>query len=339
MKELNEPIFEVTPEVTERRAFESAEMIACPACSRTNAPTREKCLYCGDALPLTGKNVREVTATAPVQAEPESIHVVVFTPRQIARDEAAIAEAARLLHLSKSEVTALRKAKTAAPLRVVTLSDAHSICECLRRLGFPAVSVTDARLHPEIASRDIRALKLDDDSLTGICRHRGERVSVMWEDVTLIVAGRLHTTTVEVEQKRNRKQNRVLNERELSSDEAVLDIYTHDDPAGWRIKSGSFDFSCLGEDKALTTFENFAALVALLERSAAYAHFDDSYGGLRSALKQVWPIEQREGATELRRSARGRIEAKISSRDNEDQFTRYSRLLWLVETGRAEDNE
>jgi hypothetical protein len=83
----------------------------------------------------------------------------------------------------------------------------------------------------------------------------------------------------------------------------------------------------LGEDKAITAFENFAALVEVLRRRAGNAEFDDSFLRLRSVLNKVWPVEEGCVRTENRRTAMRRYEARVVNSDNEAQVTRYSRLV------------
>ena len=99
---------------------------------------------------------------------------------------------------------------------------------------------------------------------------------------------------------------------------------------GWRIRAGSFDFSCLGAEKKPVAFENFRALADVLRRNAAHAVYDDSYVRIRVALNKVWPLEARAGATERRRTLTREINATATISDNELQFTRYSRLLRLL---------
>jgi hypothetical protein len=163
-----------------------------------------------------------------------------------------------------------------------------------------------------------------------ICRYGAGNISVKWSDLILLVAGRLHVTTVEVQQKRGK--NKKLGERQFSTDETVLDVYVRDDEAGCRIRSGSFDFSCLGEAKALTTFENFSALVDLFRARASAAAFDNSYLALRPILEKIWPMgELTQVVDRLGAGAHG-VEATSTISRNETQFTRYSRLRRSLRT-------
>jgi hypothetical protein len=153
----------------------------------------------------------------------------------------------------------------------------------------------------------------------------------------LIALGRLYFTTTEVEQTPD-KSKQVLDERQLTSDEAVLDLYSRADETGWRIRAGSFDFSCLGAEKKLIAFENFRALVDVLRRNSDYAVCDDDYVRMRVALNKVWPLAARVGETERRRTLTGEINATATVSDNELQFTRYSRLLRFFHDSELQDD-
>ena len=155
----------------------------------------------------------------------------------------------------------------------------------------------------------------------------GERVSVRWDDLTLIVAGRLLVNRVEVEERRRRGRPEPRDTRELFSDEAVLDLYTGASVGGCRITANAFDFSCLGVEKAMTTFENLTTLLGKLRERAPNVELDDSYVSLRPVLQNVWPLEAQTRKGDWRRSGAGKFDiATVTTTDNKAQFNRYSRL-------------
>src|ERR1041384_881090 len=47
------PDFDALRTPADMRAFAPDQLVACPACLRANAPTRQRCLYCGATLPAT----------------------------------------------------------------------------------------------------------------------------------------------------------------------------------------------------------------------------------------------------------------------------------------------
>lgn len=310
------------------RAFAPSEMVACSGCSRANPPTRSNCLYCGGALE-TSVALAVVPSTPLLpQFEPEQrslFHVVIANPNV---DGSALASLATTSNLTTAELNlVLSSSATGSPLcSRVDETQTEKICERLRGSSVEAIAISDQALKLDIEPRELRTLEFTDESLVATGRRDNEKVAVTWNDVTLIVAGRLHIKTVETEEKRGRRRSRTLDQRELSTDEAVLDIYVRTDDLGWRIKSGSFDFSCLGENKSITAFENYAALTNALRDRAAHADFDDSYNRLRSVLAKIWPVEERKSSTERRRTATRNFHATKTSSDNMREFTRYSRM-------------
>jgi hypothetical protein len=308
----------------DRRAFSASEMVECSACSRANPPTRSNCLYCGAALAVSATNLVRFES-ADSKSEQGSLSHVVITNPEI--NETALAELSKISNLSTTELeTLLSSLGSGISFGIVDPAQAELICQRLRELGVEAFTIADEQLKLDSLPKDVRALEFRDDSLIGVSRRGGEGAPVPWTDVVLIVVGRLRVTTMEIEEKKTRGGSRMLAERELSTDEAVLDIYTRNDEIGWRIRSGSFDFSCLGDDKSITAFQNFTALTNVLRDRAVNADVDSAYDRLRSLLVKMWPSEEPEGKTERRRAGLRDFHATITSTDNLNEFTRYSRL-------------
>ncbi|HLR04625.1 MAG TPA: hypothetical protein VK117_02355 [Pyrinomonadaceae bacterium] len=242
--------------------------------------------------------------------------------------EASLAEAASLLRLKVPELNRILGIGQPVPLsRLATSEEAALISEGLLRLGIETVTINHGDLHLERAAKKIRALELSGDSITAVPVNSSDKVTARWDEVTLLVAGRLHLNRHETEERKRRGRKQTVDSRHLSSDESVLDLYAQSDEVNWRIHANSFDFSCLGSAKAVTTFENFAALVSLLRERAPNAQLDDSYNQARPALATVLPVEQQTRKGEWRRSRAGKFDvATVTTTDNEGQFTRYSRL-------------
>jgi hypothetical protein len=275
-----------------------------------------------------GISVEAVTSTETGTAPEIGIEDVVYVVTVPARSDGSeiSAETAQLLNLTPPELNSLLSGRVAPLYATTETKTAQAILDTLRSVGLEPVTISDEQLNLAAPSKQIAALAMENDALAASVRRTGERISVLWSDVVLIVLGRLYFTTTEIEQKRD-KSKQVLDERQLTSDEAVLDVYSRADETGWRICAGSFDFSCLGSEKKPTAFENFRALADLLARNSPQVVCDDGYVRLRAALNKVWPLEARAGATERRRSLTRAIEATATISDNELQFTRYSRLL------------
>ena len=242
--------------------------------------------------------------------------------------EASLAEAAALLWLKVTELNRILGASRPAPLsRVATPEEAALTGAGLRRCGIETVTVAHIDLHLELAPKKIRRLEVSGDSLMAIPASGSDKATARWDEVTLLVAGRLHLNRQETEERKRGGRKQTVDSRLLSSDESVLDLYAQSDEINWRIHAHNFDFSCLGSAKAVTTFENFAALIRWLRERATNAQLDDSYNQARPVLAAVWPLEQQTRKGEWRRSGAGKIKvATVTTTDNEAQFTRYSRL-------------
>jgi hypothetical protein len=323
----DEPPVTTAIEATKPRAFAASELVKCSACSRANPPTRATCLYCGAAFEVTEQNAfQSVPAPQPETTSENTFHIVAL-PAPEQPDDKTLSEIAQSLNIPPRELSSLISGLIGAPLFAANSEpQAQIVSEKLRGRGLTTIAISDEQLAVQVAPKEIGALEIQGDCVVGNARRGGERLIGQWTDIALIVVGRLYFATSEIDQKGNRSK-RVIDERELLTDEAVLDIYLRDDATGWRIRAGSFDFSCLSEDKKLTAFANFNALTELLRQRATNAVCDDSYLRLRGALDGVWPVEQRDGAKEKRRTALGGFDSSATITDNELQFTRYSRLL------------
>jgi hypothetical protein len=146
-----------------------------------------------------------------------------------------------------------------------------------------------------------------------------------------MVVGRLHTTNVEDVAQQKRRGQKPVDHREVSHDEAMLDLYSRSNDTPCRILATSFDFSCLGERKGITTVENFRTLIGILRERASNLVVDDSYVTARAVLAYVWPLAKTTRTGGWRRAGAGKVEVStVTTIDNEDQFNNYSRLLQVL---------
>ena len=319
------------PPQEERRRFQAAEMVPCGVCLRANPPTRTNCLYCLAILPSTESTVALRKPTLRRLEQWEQGYNNVLVSRAAGNLESrSLTETASLLCLEPDEVKRILNTPEVLPLaRAATLEEATLIEDRLRALGVETMIVPDADLAVENSPpKRIRALEFRDDVMVGLAPAAAEPLSVPWTDVSLIVAGRLFVTRVEVEENKSRGGERdLVDSRELSADDAVLHIYSRQQDGGWRIAAQSFDFSCLRDRKGLLASKNYLLLIEALRERAPQADFDDSYIRVRQSLNAVWPMVQQTEGRGWRRARPGKynIEA-VTTTDNEPQFTRYSRL-------------
>lgn len=336
------------------QSFTHAEMITCDACLRANPPTRSRCLYCGANLAVTpGEQDSQPTGEAEGSTAGSTAgstpnvgdgYLVALAPKQTNfPSESSLAEIEALLHLKSTELRSLVDRGRSVPVtRAATPEQAAGLTDKLQALGIEAYWFREDILDPNVPPQRVRALEFADEGFVAIPAGpvSGGRIATRWDALLLIVAGRLLVNRVEVEERQRRGRSQPLDTRELFSDESVLDLYTKSTDSGWRISSSSFDFSCLGSAKAMTAFENFAALLNLLRLRAPNAELDDSYVSLRPVLENVWPLEPQTRKGEWRRSGAGKVDvATVTTTDNEAQFNCYSRLCHRLKLRKLEGRE
>lgn len=313
------------------RPFSHEEMIVCEACLRANPPTRSNCFYCGAVLPVTEESARKRRLHLRPPEEWEDGYNVVLCSRASVTEE-LLREVADLLRLQKADALRLLESSEPLPLaRLQSAEEARLVSERLARLGLRAMIVADADLSlKDETRRRARGFDFGDDALYAKASGSNEVWRFEWRELLLLVTGRLIVRRVEMEERRKGYASEVVEAREMTGDVLVFDIYSRTG-ATFRVASDSFDFSSLGARKALIAAQNFSTLMNVLRERAPEMSVDDSYNRLRHALAPVWPPEERKESGGLRRERPGRFNTEaVMKSDNEMQFTRYSRLRYLM---------
>jgi hypothetical protein len=239
-------------------------------------------------------------------------------------------QAAGCLGLEVDNLRQIFLARKPLPLaRKATQEEAVLIERSLGGLGLDTMMVSDQALGLETSPpRRLRTLALSDNELIAY-QSSGSPVAVPCSTITLVITARLFARQVAFKERKRGKE--IVDASETSSDEAVLDIYTKKQDGGWRVLANSFDFSCLGDRKALLAGENFLTLTNLIRDRAPHAEHDHSYNSLRRVLELVWPSEQQTASLGLHRDRKGKYStSEIAVTSNEPQFTRYSRLCQFL---------
>ena len=315
-------------EPSEPQGFTPDQMIRCEECLRSNPPTRINCLYCNVQLPLTESSAR---LRKPVLRGPEKHQlwyktIVLPGPATLTPDQ--INDAASLLKLKEPDLERILAEGLPLPLaRTASREEAELILDRLQSLGLRVVTLVD-----EGSVKRVKSLAFDDAEMVINSGHPKDEVFVPWPNVLLFVTARLIEKRVEVHEiKSRRAENEILDASEFYSDEPVIDIYFSTHSETWRIGAAGFDFSCLGSEKALITNENIVRLQRRLIDRAPAAQFDDTYNRLRPVLDLVWSSEQETKSSGWRRERPGKLSLGMATiNSNEAQFTRYSRLRYLV---------
>ena len=325
-------------EPSEPQGFSAEQMIRCEECLRANPPTRVSCLYCVAPLPLTETSARLVK---PVLRPPEK-HQLGYNNILLPHDQVVaakvVAGAAELLKLSEENVREVLSQRVALPVaRTGSGEESKLVTDRLRELGLQGLTVSDAELGNTV--RRVRSMMLSDTSLTINQAGAAEQTNVSWSDIVLIVTGRLFETRLEIKERMTGKpENEILDTSEFFRDEYVIDFYVRTHSSTWRVGANGFDFSCLGREKAIVVNENMGKLLRLMCEKAGHAQVDDSYARVRNLLELAWTTQPETQSSGWRRERPGKLSVGVSTtRSNEIQFTRYSRLrycLWL--NGRVE---
>ncbi len=330
--------FAPQPEV---RAFARAELIACPACERANAPTRMQCLYCGAAMPsMSSAGDLRRPALRVLEAWEQGYNVVLLarseTAAELPRD--ALVEAAQFVRLEPEQLGRMLAARTPLPLaRTADREEAALVERKLTPLGLAVEIVADETLAVETRlPQRVRRFEFDETGVQAWASAEGSPQHVAWSELMLLVVGRISRRQIEVEERRVRgTDGNVVDTREFYDDEGVLDLYATDAALHWRVKSDGFDYTCLGANKSLLAGENFTRLGLYLSARAPNAIFDSDYTMLRHLFQAAWPVAEATSSG-LRRAGRGRVNREaITNVSNEVQFTRYSRLRQYYALRRA----
>ncbi|HEX8921865.1 MAG TPA: hypothetical protein VF766_10335, partial [Pyrinomonadaceae bacterium] len=338
------PLFiDAEPLRSEPQGFAPEQMVRCDACLRANPPTRTSCLYCAASLPASEANAAlQVPTLRKLEKWEQGFNVILWPGQAQGRADETLQTMAQLLRLNVEDIKRLLEAGEALPVaRASTPDEAALIERKLNEMSVKVFLLADQELGlEESATQRARALELTESALLFYPAGGGEASCVSWNELSLLVSGRLFVREIEVEERKGRKaEQEIVDARELSADEAVLDIYTAQGNAAWRIRSGNFDFSCLGARKHLVAAQNFSTLVEILRVRATEAVFDDSYNRVRRELAIAWPLEQQTESRGWNRKRPGQVSTESVTRsDNELQFTRHSRLRRYLQQHRLEVN-
>jgi hypothetical protein len=282
-------------------------------------------------LPLTESSAR---LRKPVLRQPEkheSGYNNILLPVEGVATE-VINDAAALVKLTAENVQQLLSQGVPMPVaRTASRAEAELVTLRLKDLGLQCVTISDEELGSETSVKRVRAMSFADERV--VIYHSGtEEAEISWSDVSLILTARLIETRVEIKERLTRKQeNEILDTNEFFRDEVVIDFYTTMHSFTWRVGATGFDFSCLGSEKALVANENISRLQKVIIAKAVNAQFDDSYPRVRNLLELAWATQPETQSSGWRRERPGKLSVGVATtKSNEVQFTRYSRLRYYI---------
>jgi hypothetical protein len=323
---------------SEPQGFAPDQMVRCEECLRANPPTRLSCLYCAAPLPLSEKATDLIKPSLkPVQTWTVGYNNIFLSHDKEISDE-VLSKVAGFLKLNPNDLTRLLSSTTPLPLaRTGTREEAELIDRRLKVLGFETVIVSDKDLElRESPPIRLRSVSINESGLTPQLIVGSDETQIPWNQLVLIVTGRLSRKRVELqERKRGRGDNEITDASQFFADELVLDLYGEGPDSKFRILANGFDFSGL-QGKGLLVAENFSKLIDLIREQVPQVEHDDSYNSCRQALETVWPAGQQTESMGWRREGPGKYTTGAATESsNEDQFTRYSRLRYFLKTKAA----
>jgi hypothetical protein len=325
------------PVTREKPGFSPDEMAVCEKCSRKNPPTRLNCVYCGEQLKLSGA---QADTAAPnlrqMEAWEKGYNIILLRRPGDSPPEESIRAVAQLLRWEPQDVKDFLQKESSLPIaKTESPQEAELIKQRLADAGFGSFILPDEEIAAETPARRLRGIELGDETVTFHLFNGGEPERAAWSDLALLVKGSLFEKKVASTEKRKKNEEKqVVESSETSHDEPVLDIYSRENGAGWRILTRGFDFSCLGVDKSLLAVENIKRLAELIGRSAANIRVDDGYLKARPLLGKVWDNEQKLASHNWQRETMGKFHFdNVTAISNNSQFTKYSRLQWLLLKG------
>ena len=260
----------------------------------------------------------------------------ILLPHDQVATEEVINEAATLLKLSTENVRELMSQSVPMPVaRTASREEAELVSARLRDLGLDCLALSDEDLGLSFSDNSVkrvRSMTFDDERVTIYQAGAAEVTEATWADIVLIVPGRLFETRLEIKERKTRKtENEILDTSEFFKDETVIDFYTARHSSTWRVSADGFDFSCLGREKALVANENIGKLQRLIVSKAENAKVDDSYARMRNLLEFAWGTQPETQPGGWRREGPGKLSVGVATtRSNESQFTRYSRLRYCL---------
>ena len=326
-------------EPSEPQGFSPDQMIRCEECLRANPPTRVSCLYCVAPLPLTEASAR---LRKPVLRPPEK-HQLGYNNILLPQDQAisaeAVGEAATLLRLGEENFHEILSQSLPLPVaRTASREEAELVSARLQDLGMRSLMLSDQDLGlTDNTMRRVKSMIFEDEYLVIQQSGAAEEIIVSWADIVLILPARLFETRFEMTERMTRKpEKEILDTSEFFRDEAVIDFYTATNEFTWRVGANGFDFSCLGDEKALVANENIGRLQRLMVAKAVNAEVDDSYRRVRNVLEFAWTMQPETQSSGWRRERPGKLSVGMATtKSNETQFTRYSRLRYYLNLNSA----
>jgi ribosomal protein L37E len=305
-------------------------LLTCSRCGRNSPATRQNCLYCGAAFPITPTNVfknrRKVDAW-------EKGYNVIFLSINETIPDIKLPEILPLIEIDEESLRKIFQEHNQLPLtRTATLEEAKIVAEKLDFLGIRTRIIDDFSLSRE-PSR-IRRIDFLDEQLIITHFNSGKTERVFKKELSLVVCGFFYERRIHSIEERKKRQNKLKEASEFDNDRPLIDIYTKSNSIGYRVFPNGFDFSGLGIEKKRLATENLPMLLEKLSSCSSEVNLIDNYTRIYKLLRNIWDFEQSKNSIGWRRKGFGGFELESELLiNNLNQFTKYSRLQWFLKNG------
>lgn len=312
------------------QAFSTEQLVLCPKCKRSNAPTKIKCIYCGEIINKVGTNLSSSEISS--HRKPEfwgNGYNLIFLPKGRPVDRDKISFLSGLINLSGEVLENLLKLEQSLPLiRTESEKELEKIRQIFEKSGIESRIMSDLQFEIKKPPRRLRGIEFQENNLKLFLFNNLETIEIFRDDLILVVSGSIFEQVAEAVQKKGKSaESKILESSQTASDNPLIDIYSQSDLFGYRISTIGFDFSCLGKDKGFIAVENIKQLLNRFKDFAPKAGFIEEYQQVRSILDNIWEIEQNRVTTGLKHTGIGKFNLghKIIQ-TNLEQFTKYSRM-------------
>ncbi|NNF00094.1 MAG: hypothetical protein HKN25_13820 [Pyrinomonadaceae bacterium] len=326
-----EKLLESLPDQPGIEAYKSDEMITCVSCDRANPPNRLECLYCGVDLEISEEQGQLIKPTLRKTENWKEGISLIFRGGKGKWSETQLAEASKMTRLNAQVLMQIVETGKPLPLaRVESKTELEIAKQRFGELGIETFLFDDENFDLESVSNRLRTIEFIDDTLRLTYFNHRETVEIDKKELFLVVIGARFERKIESTENYKRKgDNKLVETTELSADQMLIDFYTKRSQVSYQIEANGFDFSFLGDQKALVVNENMSLLIRKLKEFAPEAIFDEDYLSVRSSLSQVWDPEEKTDSKGIQRKGFGKFNREqIMESDNLAQFTKYSRLQW-----------
>ncbi|RMG04746.1 MAG: hypothetical protein D6735_06375, partial [Acidobacteria bacterium] len=180
-------------------------LLTCSRCGRNSPATRQNCLYCGAAFPITPvnafKNRRKVDAWE------KGYNVIFLSINQIISDT-KLPEILPLVEIDEENLRKIFQEHNQLPLtRTATFEEAKIVAEKLDFLGIRTRIIDDYSLSRE-PSR-IRRIDFLDEELIITHFNSGKTERVFKKELSLVVCGFLYERRIHSIEERKKRQNKL----------------------------------------------------------------------------------------------------------------------------------